>query len=180
MITYISTPDYYRDCISHHGILGMHWGKRNGPPYPLDASDHSASEKKAGWKKSLGSGKIVKKKTKSVQTEEPSKIKSLEQEMKSYNFLTEDNLDDPKNEKRADEAAKIGLEALYSIRPDMKGDDFELDKDWFLLEDQTIGLPTIADMVNQGKSKKEILSLIEKVDSENRPATRCSFRAPRV
>lgn len=31
----------------HHGILGMHWGKRNGPPYPLDpAKDYSPSEKK--------------------------------------------------------------------------------------------------------------------------------------
>lgn len=40
----------------HHGILGQRWGKRNGPPYPLDASDHSSSEKKAGWKKSLDKG----------------------------------------------------------------------------------------------------------------------------
>lgn len=38
----------------HHGILGMKWGKRQGPPYPLDASDHSSAEKKAGWRKSLG------------------------------------------------------------------------------------------------------------------------------
>lgn len=37
----------------HHGILGQRWGKKNGPPYPLDAGDHSASEKKAGWRKSL-------------------------------------------------------------------------------------------------------------------------------
>ncbi len=37
----------------HHGILGQKWGKRNGPPYPLDSTDHSASEKKAGWRKSL-------------------------------------------------------------------------------------------------------------------------------
>lgn len=39
--------------LKHHGILGQKWGKRNGPPYPLDASDHSAREKKAGWRKSL-------------------------------------------------------------------------------------------------------------------------------
>ena len=37
----------------HHGILGMHWGQKNGPPYPLGASDHSASEKKAGYQKSI-------------------------------------------------------------------------------------------------------------------------------
>lgn len=39
----------------HHGILGQRWGKRNGPPYPLGKSDHSKSEKQAGWKKSLDS-----------------------------------------------------------------------------------------------------------------------------
>ena len=43
----------YSMCLSHHGILGQKWGKQNGPPYPLGASDHSAAEKKAGWKKSL-------------------------------------------------------------------------------------------------------------------------------
>lgn len=32
--------------LSHHGILGQKWGKKNGPPYPLDPSDHSAQEKK--------------------------------------------------------------------------------------------------------------------------------------
>lgn len=37
----------------HHGIKGQKWGKRNGPPYPLGASDHSASERKAGWRMSL-------------------------------------------------------------------------------------------------------------------------------
>lgn len=37
----------------HHGIKGQKWGKRNGPPYPLEPEDHSKSEKQAGWQQSL-------------------------------------------------------------------------------------------------------------------------------
>ena len=43
--------------LAHHGILGQKWHKRNGPPYPLDAGDHSKSEKEAGYKKSIGGGR---------------------------------------------------------------------------------------------------------------------------
>lgn len=43
----------YDTYLAHHGILGQHWGKKNGPPYPLRPGAHSASEKKAGWRKSL-------------------------------------------------------------------------------------------------------------------------------
>ena len=54
---------YYSDELYHHGILGQRWGKKNGPPYPLSVKDHSASEKKAGWKKSLDSnGELEEKK----------------------------------------------------------------------------------------------------------------------
>ena len=42
--------------LAHHGILGQKWGQHNGPPYPIGGSDHSASEKKAGYKKSLNGG----------------------------------------------------------------------------------------------------------------------------
>lgn len=45
--------DFESNYLMHHGILGMEWGKKNGPPYPLDEKDHSAKEKKAGWIKSL-------------------------------------------------------------------------------------------------------------------------------
>ena len=39
--------------LAHHGIKGQKWGVMNGPPYPLGSGDHSASEKKAGWRSSL-------------------------------------------------------------------------------------------------------------------------------
>lgn len=39
--------------LAHHGILGQKWGKKNGPPYPLNPEDHSKSEQNAGWRKSL-------------------------------------------------------------------------------------------------------------------------------
>lgn len=30
----------------HHGIKGMHWGDRNGPPYPLEDKQLSSSERR--------------------------------------------------------------------------------------------------------------------------------------
>lgn len=36
---------YESNYLSHHGIKGQVWGKRNGPPYPLKPSAHSAKER---------------------------------------------------------------------------------------------------------------------------------------
>ena len=32
--------------LAHHGILGQKWGRKNGPPYPLDASDKAKAARK--------------------------------------------------------------------------------------------------------------------------------------
>lgn len=44
------------DYLFHHGILGQKWGVQNGPPYPLGSGDHSAREKRVGWRASLKEG----------------------------------------------------------------------------------------------------------------------------
>ena len=54
-MVYVKSNELY-----HHGIKGQQWGKKNGPPYPLGVSDHSASERKAGWRKSLKKSKVSK------------------------------------------------------------------------------------------------------------------------
>lgn len=39
---------YYKpDYIEHHGIIGMRWGRKNGPPYPLTGRTHTAVTRKA-------------------------------------------------------------------------------------------------------------------------------------
>ena len=49
--------DVGMEYLEHHGILGQKWGKQNGPPYPLDSGDHSASEKSAAQSAGVKVGK---------------------------------------------------------------------------------------------------------------------------
>lgn len=67
----------------HHGVAGQKWGKKNGPPYPLSASAHSASEKKAGWRKSLNGGGVSAKRTKSSNSKNKSVVNALKRKFDS-------------------------------------------------------------------------------------------------
>lgn len=80
----------YQRELYHHGILGQKWGRKMGPPYPLGAGDHSASEKKEGYKKSLGGGRNESlydrkdKKASSSKTESKVVMKRKGSDAKSY------------------------------------------------------------------------------------------------
>lgn len=63
----ITTSELY-----HHGIKGQKWGVKNGPPYPLNASDKSASEKR------LSSNKKT------------NKVSKLDNSIKGWDDLNED------------------------------------------------------------------------------------------
>lgn len=115
--------DYYgnndwRDYLAHHGILGMKWGRRNGPPYPLDGADHSASEKKAGWRKSLGGGgesSSVRKKNGKVKSKSKNRVSDSER-----NQIKEDA-----HKEHSSSSDKIASSInSYKKMGDYDGDDF--------------------------------------------------------
>lgn len=83
----------YSTELCHHGILGQRWGRKNGPPYPLDSGDHSASERKAGWRKSLSKSE-TRTNVKSMSDEElRQKVnrKNLENQYKYYSSKVGDS-----------------------------------------------------------------------------------------
>lgn len=44
--------------LAHHGILGQKWGKKNGPPYPLDYKKLSPEERQLAKKNAIERGDI--------------------------------------------------------------------------------------------------------------------------
>lgn len=81
----------HEDRLMHYGIMGMKWGHKNGPPYPLSAGDHSASEKKAGWRQSLKSSraekKLKKKKAKALEKARIARQKKAAEKKAREEFL---------------------------------------------------------------------------------------------
>ena len=65
---YVITPT--NSDLQHHGIIGMKWGRRNGPPYPLDSSVSTGSKLKSkGTSKKSASSKSSSRKKSKAQAE---------------------------------------------------------------------------------------------------------------
>lgn len=80
---------YFSDCIDsgndfleHHGILGQKWGKRLGPPYPLDGAAESRAEARTRRAEAREQKKAIK--------EEKKARKKVEEEVDRRNKILKD------------------------------------------------------------------------------------------
>lgn len=71
------------DTLEHHGIDGMHWGERNGPPYPLSPAARRRLEKKDNKWAKRNYNKIYKNVFKNSRKEVKQLIKGLNEQVES-------------------------------------------------------------------------------------------------
>ena len=68
-------PDLDEDTLEHFGILGMHWGQRNGPPYPLNSKISTGKRLKKGA--GAPSGSVSRKRRKALKKARKTRAKNL-------------------------------------------------------------------------------------------------------
>ena len=105
----------------HHGILGMMWGERNGPPYPLSSGAHSAREKKHGTKGWTAEAKADAKRKPSANSEQTSKKKTR----KTAEDITKDVIKEAKHQNGSNDKnqkpspSKVSLKDVNTYRSEM-------------------------------------------------------------
>lgn len=59
-------PELSEDMLEHHGILGMSWGRKNGPPYPLGSDKSTGKSLKKGFRARRKARKLKKQRVKTL------------------------------------------------------------------------------------------------------------------
>lgn len=110
-------PELEDEFIKHHGILGMHWGTRNGPPYPLSRVVSTGKRLKAAAK----AGSIKRKRKKALKKAritraQNAKIRTFDKEIKEKIIKSKDiksmlaNVDRFTNQEINDMLTRLGVE----------------------------------------------------------------------
>lgn len=148
------THDHPNASLTHHGILGMKWGIRR-----FQNKDGSlTAEGKKHREETATNNNDLSKKYVPVHEIDPEQAKTKNDEFVrqiSNSLLSQKDY----YSSRGKEAAITGLHALNDLGLREYSNDELADRsnwEWFLFEDQTIGLPQIADLANKGLSSREI------------------------
>ena len=110
-------PELEDEYIEHFGILGMHWGQRNGPPYPLSRVISTGRRLKAAAK----AGSVKRKRKKALKKAritraKNAKIRTFDTEMKEKIIKSKDiksmlsNVDRFTNQEINDMLTRLGVE----------------------------------------------------------------------